>query len=298
MKLQIASTCFGPQERSCRRQLEAAAEAGFQGVVPLPGDQIEWSEKGLSEGRTGAAGVPAAAWDTLLPADAPALARAPASLKAELWRQGCAQIPAVLQRLQACSTVTLVLDAGPLEEAAAERRGARVLGRLRDGSAEAASEAMEPLATAHQERERQWESLARFLHSLHQAAPGLNLALYTPEGPAAVLDPAGLSQLRGEAGLDWLGYWHDCGRAEARAHLGLEEAGVWLDSFAAVTCGASLQDWAEGRDLLLPGEGQVDFRLVGEYLPHSALRVLAVAPFYPREAWREAGLALASQGIS
>ncbi|MFQ5749451.1 MAG: hypothetical protein ACE5H3_08350, partial [Planctomycetota bacterium] len=101
-----------------------------------------------------------------------------------------------------------------------------------------------------------------------------------------------------DPGLAGIGLWFDPAVAEARAALAHEPPGLWLDSLARHIVGATLQDFSVGRDRLPPGEGQVDWRLVAEYLPRGAVRVLALAPSYPGEAALEARGCLQGFGIS
>ena len=59
----------------------------------------------------------------------------------------------------------------------------------------------------------------------------------------------------------------------------------------------TLHDWADGQDQRFVGEGEVDFRLLAEYLPREASRVLSAAPVYPKELLTAAQDALAAAGL-
>jgi sugar phosphate isomerase/epimerase len=193
----------------------------------------------------------------------------------------------------------VVVEAGLAKQSALRERGSKLLEQLRaEGKASWGTEASESLqAEVGPQAERELEELARFLHDLLRKAPWLSVALAIEDHPAALLDPARLRLLREEASLPPLGYWHDTGRAQTRAALGLDAPGDWLDQHAAVLVGASLHDWADGQDQRLPGDGQVDFRLVAEYLPRQAARVLSVAPVYPKGLLPAARDALGAAGL-
>jgi hypothetical protein len=71
-----------------------------------------------------------------------------------------------------------------------------------------------------------------------------------------------------------LGYWHDVGRIHLRQRQGLPPQGAWLDQFGARMVGIHLQDAAADETAMPVGLGEVDFKLVKEYLPEGAERVL------------------------
>jgi len=201
--------------------------------------------------------------------------------------------------LRALNTGVLILDPGFQQAVGAQERGEKLLRGLEEsGSVDPGAEALEPLSSPDEEEtERQLEAFARFAYALSQKAPGLKMAIRAEASPAGLLRPKHFNLLRQDAGLEWLGYWHDCGVAQTRAAFGLDQPGEWLDVAGAAVVGATLQDWAEGRDLLLPGEGLVDFQLLAEYLPPSSIRVLSAAPVYPMGSLPAARETLAAFGI-
>jgi sugar phosphate isomerase/epimerase len=79
-----------------------------------------------------------------------------------------------------------------------------------------------------------------------------------------------------------LAYWHDTGRIHLRERAGLPAQGQWLDAYAPRMVGVHLQDVANGVTEMPPGSGEVDFRLVGNYVPSSAERVLEINPRHGR----------------
>ncbi len=297
--MNLSLTCFGASAGKLDACLDQAAELGFRGIAGL--DSGDLAEQPLNElpshlhGRT-----IAASWDSFLPASSPDdPASAPSAMDPQSWQRAAAQWPLVFAGLRAVGASTLILDLGCQAATGAEERGEKLLSALEEaGSIDPGMEALEPLRNADSgQTERQLEAVARFVHSIRQHAPGLQVALRAQASPAALLRPSHLSLLRNDAGLDRLGYWHDCGAAQTRAAFGLEQPGDWLDAAGATLAGTSLQDWAEGRDLLLPGEGVVDFQLLAEYLPRDATRVLTAAPVYPMGSLPAARDTLAAFGI-
>lgn len=296
--MNLAQTCFGSNADGIQAQIDLAAEFGFSGVVPLPGDLLSIDDveafPAHLHGR-----VPVAAWSCLHPPADTNLPASPSSTVTEIWSRAAQQWTSVRSGLQLLGAQALILDVGFLQAAGAQQRGEKLLmDFMENGAPGPAQEALEPLQNpAGGELERQLDALARFLHGIHQRAPGLILAVTANASPAGLLRPAHLQILRQDAGLTWLSYWHDCGNVQTRAAFGMEQPGDWLDAAGGAIAGCTLQDWADGRDLLLPGEGQVDFQLVAEYLPRPAVRVLAAAPVYPIGSLPAAREALASFGI-
>lgn len=207
---------------------------------------------------------------------------------------------AILRQAESQRVQGVVIELGARVLASAASRGGKLLERLRtEGEVETGGEAWEAVEPEFEAAaERQLEQVARFLHAVRQAAPALQLAVVAEEHPASILNPSRLRMLWQDAGLPEIRYWHDAGRVQTRAALGLESPGDWLDVAAAQICGSTLCDWADGEDLRLPGSGVVDFRLLGEYLPRQAKRVVHVAPVYPSELLPAARDALAAVGLT
>jgi hypothetical protein len=127
---------------------------------------------------------------------------------------------------------------------------------------------------------KQIEQFCRSLHALSQESPTTVFAVE----PGREID-----DLIGFEAMGWvlddlpnLKYWHDVGSIHQREKLGLATQGQWLDAYAQRMLGVHLQD-ASGDEAELPvGAGEVDFRLIGEYLPREAERVLEIGPRHGR----------------
>ena len=94
-----------------------------------------------------------------------------------------------------------------------------------------------------------------------------------------------------------LRYWHDTGRIYIRERAGLPPEGQWLDTFGACLVGAHIHDSDGVLCEMPPGKGAVDFKLLAEYLPKDAERVIEVNSRHPRAEILAAVQTLESLGI-
>jgi sugar phosphate isomerase/epimerase len=147
--------------------------------------------------------------------------------------------------------------------------------RVREGWSDELGEEMRAFVQRVQKKgQRQVEHLCRSLHELLQEFPETKLAiepggqiddLLTFEAMGWVLDD-----------LEQVAYWHDVGRVHTRQRCGLPGQGRWLETYAPRMIGVHLQDAAELEAEMPPGQGEVDFKLVAEYTPKAAVKVLEI----------------------
>ena len=127
---------------------------------------------------------------------------------------------------------------------------------------------------------KQIEQFCRSLHSLAQESP---MTIFAVE-PGREID-----DLIGFEAMGWvlddlpnLKYWHDVGSIHQRERIGLPPQGQWLDAYSARMLGLHLQDASDEEAELPIGTGQVDFKLIAEYMPKGAERVLEIGPRHGR----------------
>jgi sugar phosphate isomerase/epimerase len=130
--------------------------------------------------------------------------------------------------------------------------------------------------------QRQLDHLCRSLHALLSEFPGLRLAVEPGVDVDDLLSFDAMGWVLSDLHKQGLGYWHDIGRIHQRELHGLPGQGAWLDAYAERMVGIHLQDAAQNEFELPPGRGEVDFRLLAEYLPKQAARVLEVNPRHGR----------------
>jgi sugar phosphate isomerase/epimerase len=124
------------------------------------------------------------------------------------------------------------------------------------------------------------EHLCRSIFTLRQEYPDMRFAVE----PGAQLD-----DLLGFDAMGWVlddqegvKYWHDVGRIHLRERLGLPGQGAWLDAYGRRMAGVHLQDAGDEEAEMPIGLGEVDFKLLKEYVPSDAERVLEISPRHGR----------------
>jgi len=128
----------------------------------------------------------------------------------------------------------------------------------------------------------QIDHFCRSIHKLMGEFPGVTIAveagmhyndLFGYETVGWMLEDLGSQRLR---------YWHDTGRIFLRERAGLPAQGDWLDTFGSSMIGAHIHDSDGLLCEMPPGTGEVDFKLLSEYLPKDAERVIEVNSRHPR----------------
>jgi sugar phosphate isomerase/epimerase len=175
-----------------------------------------------------------------------------------------------------CSVVIVrgcELEDKPLREEA-EKLAAKL---HKDPANEALREsAREFVHRVHKKSHRQLEHICRALFSLATEFPETKLAIEAGSSLVDLFNFESVGLALSDLARLGLGYWHDTGHVHLRERLGLEPQGRWLDAYSSRMLGVHLQDAAEGGAELPPGAGEVDFKLVKDFLPGNAERVLEI----------------------
>jgi sugar phosphate isomerase/epimerase len=154
---------------------------------------------------------------------------------------------------------------------------------LKDPTNEALrASALEFVHRVHKKSHRQLEHLCRSLYSLQTEFPDTRIAIEAGQSLVDLFNFESVGLVLSDLSKNGLGYWHDTGHIHLREKLGLEAQGRWLDAYANRMLGVHLQDAAEGAAEMPPGAGEVDFRLVKDFLPANAERVLEINPRHGR----------------
>ena len=130
--------------------------------------------------------------------------------------------------------------------------------------------------------QKQLEHFCRSIFTLRREFPDTQLAIEPVQQLNDLLNFEALQWTLEDLAGQGVGYWHDTGRIHQRSAMGLPNQGDWLDAFSGSMMGCHLQDATEDQSELPPGQGEVDFRLVSEYVPRAAARVVEVHPRHGR----------------
>lgn len=124
--------------------------------------------------------------------------------------------------------------------------------------------------------QKQLEHFCRSLHALRKEFPETQIAIEPGLHFNDLLNFEAMQWALDDLAPQRVGYWHDTGRIHQRGHSGLPGQGAWLDAFSSRMLGVHLQDAADHEAEIPPGRGEVDFKLVAEYLPSNVPRVVEV----------------------
>jgi len=272
----LSTTCFGTRLPSIQDQIFAAVGMGFR-RIELGLHEAPPSMDGLDESRreTGVT-IPSMVVGCRDPLNGSMAVDRLGSLVGEECERAMNSVRRHVRLAQrwACNAVVVrgakVED--PLLRREAEALSARISRALENG--ELHDDVCSFVKRMQRKAYKQIEQFCRSLHALQQESPTMVFAVE----PGRDID-----DLIGFEAMGWilddlpaLKYWHDVGSIHQRSQLGLAPQGKWLDAYAARMLGVHLQD-ASGDQFELPiGTGEVDFKLIGEYLPKDAERVLEI----------------------
>lgn len=182
--------------------------------------------------------------------------------------------PVVVVRGCAVEDDRLAVEAGNLE---------RELAEVHEDDREKVEEKVRTFVGKVQRRgQKQLEHFCRALHTLRQEFPETKLAIEPGVKFNDLLNFEAVQWTLDDLAAQNVGYWHDTGRIHQRGLCGLPNQGDWLDTFSGRMFGCHLQDAISGEAELPPGQGEVDFRLVREYVPREASHVVEVNPRHGR----------------
>jgi sugar phosphate isomerase/epimerase len=128
----------------------------------------------------------------------------------------------------------------------------------------------------------QIEQFCRSLFTLHQEAPDVVFAIEPGRAIDDLLGFDAMGWILDDLNTPSIGYWHDVGRIHLREKMGLPPQGDWLEAYSSRMIGIHLQDAADEQCEMPVGCGEVDFRLLSEYVPSGAERVIEIGPRHGR----------------
>jgi sugar phosphate isomerase/epimerase len=129
---------------------------------------------------------------------------------------------------------------------------------------------------------KQIEHFCRSVHTLRKEFPETQLAIAPGNELNDLFGFDAVNWVMDDLSAHRVGFWHDTARIHRRGLLGLQNHGDWLEAFGSKTYGVHLRDATHDDFGLPPSLGEVDFKLVAEYLPKEAAKVVDVDPTHGR----------------
>ena len=272
----LSTSCFGARLTSIQDQVFAAVGMGFRklelGLTDSP-PSMDGLEESQAETGTELISLVAGCRDTQ-GRDLPAARLA--SLDEDMRERAVNSIRRHARLATRWGAPRLVVRGSQIEDATLEAE-ARALEAeaLRDGvSPELRERVGEYVSRVQQAGQPQLEHLCRSLHQLLGEFPELSVALEPGRYIDDLLGFDAMGWVLDDLTKEGLGYWHDVGRIHLRERQGLPPQAEWLEAYGPRMAGIHLQDAAEDETAMPLGQGEVDFKLVKEYMPKDAERVV------------------------
>jgi len=188
-----------------------------------------------------------------------------------------------IQMARRLGSETVVLRCNSVHDAKLNAEADVLADRLEEGlDDELAEDVRNYVARVGKKGHRALEHFCRSVHSLLKEFPGMNLAVEPGTHLDDLLSFEAMGWVLDDLSAHGLRYWHDVGRIHQRSQMGLPSPGAWLDAYSSLMVGIHLQDAAGEEIEMPPGTGQVDFRLLSEYVPSGAAKVLEIGSRHGR----------------
>jgi sugar phosphate isomerase/epimerase len=278
----LSTTCFGTRLSSIQDQIFAAVGMGFR-RLELGLHESPPSMDGLDESRreTGVT-IPSMVVGCRDPLNGSMAVERLGSLVPEECERALNSVRRHVRLAQRWGCNTIVVRGAKVEDPQQKREAEALNARIARGN-ENGTLAEDVQGYVKRMQRKAYKQIEQFCRSLHL------LAQESPTTVFAVEPGKEIDDLLGFDAMGWvlddlasLKYWHDVGSIHQRARVGLTPQGQWLDAFSPRMLGVHLQD-ASSEEAEMPiGTGEVDFKLVAEYLPKDAERVLEIGPRHGR----------------
>jgi len=124
------------------------------------------------------------------------------------------------------------------------------------------------------------EAVRRSLGELaeYSASSGVRLGLENRYHLCNIPYPDEMGWLLEALDPEWVGFWYDVGHAQTLDRLGFFPHETWLGRFADRMIGAHLHDVRGIDDHYAPGLGDVDWSMIGPYIPQGIIRTAELRP--------------------
>jgi sugar phosphate isomerase/epimerase len=280
----LSTTCFGTRLANIQDQIFAAVGMGFR-RIELGLTETPPSMEGLEDSRreTGMT-IPSLVAGCRDPLNGSMAVERLGSLVDEECERAMNSIRRHVRLAKSWGCDTVVVRGNKVEDPGLAREHAVLRSRWdADGlEPELREEVCAFVQKVQRTSQKHIEQFCRSLHTISRESPDMIFAIE----PGREVD-----DLLGFDALGWvlddlesvkLKYWHDVGRIHLREHLGLQPQGEWLETFGARMAGIHLQDAVDEETEMPIGLGEVDFKLLAEYVPDGAEKVVEIDPRHGR----------------
>jgi sugar phosphate isomerase/epimerase len=280
----LSTTCFGARLGNIQDQIFAAVGMGFRrlelGLAETPPSMDGLEESQRETGVT---------IDSLVagcrdPLNGHMAAERLGSLRPDENERAMNTIRRHVRLARAWGCPTIVVRGCKIEDPKLRKEALELESRLaREGATSEVQESVSSFVErAKKGSQRQVEQFCRSLHTLYQEATDMRFAIEPGRDVDDLLHFDAMGWVLDDLAAQGVSYWHDVGRIHLQERMGLRDQGAWLDAYSARMSGIHLQD-ATGDEAEMPiGVGEVDFQLLGEYVPKPAERVLEIGPRHGR----------------
>lgn len=284
--LVLSTSCYGPRLRTIEDLAFSAVAMGFRrlelGLADQPVTMNGWADSTRETGIR----VDSVVVGALKPRSENMSGSMLGSSDAEARELALNSARRHVQLAQSLGAPVVVLRGCAVEDAKLAQEALRVEQAHADADEDNREAAEEKvcafIAKVQRKGQRQLEHFCRALHTLHNEFPETRLAVEPGVRFIDLLNFEAVQWILDDLSAQNVGYWHDTGRIHQRGSKGLPNQGDWLDAFSARMLGCHLQDATPDEAELPPGQGEVDFKLVREYVPREAAHVVEVNPRHGR----------------
>jgi sugar phosphate isomerase/epimerase len=279
----LSTTCFGARLASIQDQIFAAVGMGFR-RIELGLSEAPPTMDGLEDSRreTGMAirSLVAGCRDSLNGATLAATQLG--SLVHDERERAVNSVRRHVRLAQSWGCNTVVIRGSRIADERMRKRAEEYERRLADegSSPELREELLGFVQKLQRCGQKEVEHLCRSLYTLRQEYPDTRFAIEPGSNLDDLLGFDAMGWVLDD--LDGVTYWHDVGRVHLRERMGLPGQGAWLDAYGRRMAGVHLQDAGDEEAEMPIGLGEVDFKLLKEYVPADAERVLEISPRHGR----------------
>jgi len=274
----LSTSCYGTRLRTIEDQAFAAVAMGFRRLelgltdvpVPLNGFEDTQRETGIT--------VASLVCGCLDPRSENISGSRLGSLDEDRRERALISVRRHAQVARKYGCPVVILRGCEVEHAALQPEAEALYARLaKEGPGEEIRSAIQCfVAKAQRKGQRQVDHICRSIHALIAELPGVRFALEPGLHFNDLLNLEAMGWVLDDLARHGLGYWHDTGTVHLRERAGLPGQGDWLERYGDKLLGVHLQDAAGDETRMPPGLGEVDFKLVADYIPSTAEKVVEI----------------------